>query len=250
MPTRGARDKPRHEVPDMPGRFAAFPDSVDSMRLSRVLKPLLTLALFSAALSGVPGHAFATGSASDANPWDALDELRFSLRSASPLTADFAQTFLPAGFSEGELEEGTLGISMPHCLRWDYGEPFAKSFLLCNDTAYYWNPGETHGRRYPVANEEAPGLDFFLLDTEDLRLRYNATAEETPAGLRVELLPIRPTDDVVELIVLLDSDRHRVVTLSYRDAEGNLTEFAMTDYRTGARPGMFTPPPEVVWEDP
>ena len=194
--------------------------------------------------------ASSAGGAASSNPWSALDQLRLSLRSQSPLTAHFVQTFLPAGFSEGDEEDGTLGISLPHCLRWDYGEPFPKSFLLCDEVAYYWNPGETRGRRYPLVDEEVPGLDFFLLSTDVLRERYRAEARETEKGLLLDLVPVEPSDDVVELHVLLDSKSHHLLELSYRDAEGNLTEFRLSQYQKGARPGMFTPPPEVDWEEP
>jgi hypothetical protein len=162
----------------------------------------------------------------------------------------FTQTFLPAGFEQGETETGTLAISLPTCLRWDYGEPFPKSFLLCQDTVYYWNPGEVRGHRYPVENEEAPGLDFFLLTTDDLRLRYNATAEQLDGRLHVHLQPIRPTDDVVSLEVLLDPRTDRVLRLSYEDAEGNTTRFELEGYQPGADPGLFEPPAGVEWEEP
>jgi outer membrane lipoprotein-sorting protein len=184
------------------------------------------------------------------SPWASFDKLRASLERGGPQTVRFTQTFLPAGFEQGETETGTLAISLPKCLRWDYGEPFPKSFLLCQDIVYYWNPGETRGHRYPVENEEAPGLDFFLLTTDDLRLRYNATARREGGGLRVQLLPIRPTDDVVSLEVLLDANAARVLRLSYQDSEGNTTRFELSDYRPGAEPGTFVPPAGVEWEEP
>lgn len=187
--------------------------------------------------------------AEETGPWKALERLRLSLQAESPISADFVQTFLPAGFSEGEAENGTLGISLPDCLRWDYGEPFPKSFLLCDDTAYYWNPGETLGKRYSAVDEQSPGLDFFLLSTEDLRARYRATGSEVEVGVLIDLEPIHPTDDVVELHVLLDRDHTRILELRYKDSEGNLTVFAMSDYRRGAVPGQFTPPAEIEWED-
>jgi outer membrane lipoprotein-sorting protein len=184
------------------------------------------------------------------SPWQAFDQLRVALQRTGPQTVRFTQTFLPAGFEQGETETGILAIALPDCLRWDYGEPFPKSFLLCKDTVYYWNPGETRGHRYPVENEEAPGLDFFLLTTDDLRLRYNATADQVDNGLHVHLQPIRPTDDVVSLEVLLDAKAERVLRLAYEDAEGNTTRFELSDYRAGTEDGVFEPPTDIEWEEP
>ncbi|HVS13088.1 MAG TPA: outer membrane lipoprotein carrier protein LolA [Thermoanaerobaculia bacterium] len=187
----------------------------------------------------------------DSNPWSLFDRVRAELQGKSPLSARFVQTFVPAGFSQGETEEGRLSISLPRCLRWDYGEPFPKSFLLCDDTAFYWNPGETSGHRYPIEDEEAPGLDFFLLSSADLRLRYNATSERLGTGLyHVALEPIRPTDDVVALEVVIDPDSDRIVELSYQDSEANRTRFVLTDFEQGAAPGTFAPPAGMTWEDP
>ncbi len=189
-------------------------------------------------------------SASDANPWTALESLRGSLRAQSPLQADFTQTYTPAGFTEGETEQGRVALSLPHCLRWDYAEPFAKSFLLCGDTAWFWNPGEPKGHRYPVRNEEAPGFDFFLMETDELQLRYNATSRQTARGLEIELLPIEPTDEVVKAHVVIDPKSYTVKSLGYEDAEGSTTLFALGDYSQGAEVGRFTAPADIEWEDP
>jgi outer membrane lipoprotein-sorting protein len=195
--------------------------------------------------------ASAAAVADDSNPWSLFDRVRAELQGKSPLSAHFVQTFVPAGFTQGEEEEGRLSISLPRCLRWDYGEPFPKSFLLCDDTAFYWNPGETSGHRYPIEDEEAPGLDFFLLTSSDLRLRYNASSERLDSGLyHVSLEPLRPTDDVVALEVLIDPETDRIVALSYQDSEGNRTRFVLSDFEQGAEPGTFAPPAGITWEDP
>lgn len=206
-------------------------------------------------LAALPLLAVATaspaGAADDTNPWSLFDRVRAELQGKSPLAAHFVQNFIPSGFGDGEQEEGTLWMSLPQCLRWDYGEPFPKSFLLCDDTAYYWNPGEPSGKRYPIENEEAPGLDFFLLTSADLKLRYNATSERLTDGrIHIALEPIRPTDDVVSLEVVVDPENDRIVELGYADSEGNRTWFALSDYAQGAPPGTFSPPAGVTWEDP
>lgn len=189
--------------------------------------------------------------ADDTNPWSLFDRVRASLQGESPLSVVFVQSFIPSGFGDGEEETGTLWISLPTCLRWDYGEPFPKSFLLCDETAYYWNPGESSGSRYPIENEEAPGLDFFLLTSSQLRLRYNATSERLTSGnVHIALEPIRPTEDVVALEVVVDTDNDRIVELGYEDAEGNRTWFSLEGFVKGAPPGTFSPPAGVTWEDP
>ena len=186
-----------------------------------------------------------------AEPWSALSDLRVALRVDSPIHASFVQSYVPAGFSEGETEEGSVALSLPQCLRWDYGEPFPKSFLLCGDTAWYWNPGETQGQKYPVRDRDAPGFDFFLLSMDELQNRYHASAIVTDdGGLEIELVPQQPSEEVVSARVTLDVERRRVTALSYEDAEGNRTQFTLSAYEKGAVRGLFTPPAEIVWEEP
>lgn len=208
-----------------------------------MLRPHSLLLAALLALASAPGRA--------ENPWLAFDELRAALKAKSPLSAKFEQTFTPAGFDEGDLEQGTLAISLPQCLRWDYGEPFPKIFLLCDDKIHTWAPGDTVGSRYLLQDEDAPGLDFFLQTSSELRAKYNASAVDLPDGkLKVELIPHQPTDDVTRVEVVLDTKTNLLVSLLYDDVEENRTVFAISNYESGAERGVFLPPPDMQWEDP
>ena len=82
-----------------------------------------------------------------ADPWATLQGVRTSLVEAGPTGAAFVQTYVPAGFTSGEQESGTLALALPDCLRWDYQKPYPKSFLLCGGIAHSWNPEDKSGRR-------------------------------------------------------------------------------------------------------
>lgn len=187
------------------------------------------------------------------DPWQVVDDFRRTLDGSGPLSAGFVQTFVPFGFApeDGETERGSLAIDLPGCLRWDYDPPFEKAFLLCGRTVHHWNPGETVGQRYDLSEQPAPGLDFFLLTTGDLRDRYEAeldTAEEN--RLRLVLRPLEPSEDVVEVRVAIDAEDQRLRELTYYDAQRNENRFLLGDYRSGAPPGRFEPPPRIDWEEP
>lgn len=204
-----------------------------------------------AVLGGAQGAPLDAAAARDADPFAVLEALRGKLLAASPLEARFVQTFYATGFEEGDEESGKLAIALPRCLRWDYGDPFPKSFLLCEQTAYYWNPGEHSGKRYPIEDEETPGLDFFLLMPEELRSRYEATmTHPEPGRSRIDLIPHQPTPDVVALHVLVDDEAERLRELSYEDEEGNRTRFELFDYTPGADTALFEPPEGMKWEEP
>lgn len=203
--------------------------------------PILLLALVGLAVSA---------RAAEPDPWTRIETLRRALAESGPLVARFTQTYVPTGFSAGESEGGTLYLALPDCLRWDYDEPYPKSFLLCGQDVYSWNRDETVGRRTRVDARDEAGLDLLLLSVSELRQRYQASAG-TGAG-EIALSPLRgPARAPAQAALLLDGSGRRLAGLSYRDREGNLTRFVLTDYRprAAAERDVFQPPPRISWQE-
>ncbi len=209
--------------------------------------------VWAAALAAASALGFGALAPAADDPWRALDDFRRELESSGPLSAGFVQTFVPFGFApeDGETERGSLAIDLPGCLRWDYSPPFEKAFLLCGRTVHHWNPGETVGQRYDLSEQPAPGLDFFLLATGDLRDRYEADLGAAEGRrLRVVLRPLAPSEDVAEVQVVIDGENRRLRELTYYDAQRNENRFLLGDYRSGVPPGSFEPPEGIRWETP
>jgi outer membrane lipoprotein carrier protein len=197
-----------------------------------------------------------TGAANDASPWAALDAARKSLAAAGPERAEFVQTYVPAGFSSGEKETGVLALRLPDCLRWDYAEPYPKSFLLCGDRVYAWNPEDRRGQASTVKREEQPGLDLLLLPVEELADRYRASAQEQEeeegdrVAVRLEPKPeMAGHTELTEATLVVDTRSERLVEVSYKDGEGNLTRFAISGYEPLPDEALFEPPNGISWED-
>jgi len=190
-----------------------------------------------------------TAATSGAEAWKTLDSVRDSLRAAGPTRAEFVQTYVPAGFSTGDSERGEMSLALPDCLRWDYRQPYEKSFLLCGDLAHYWSSEDRTGRRYKVDRANEPGLDLLLLGVEQLRNRYRATQRRGERGqVEVHLEPREDVEALASATLVVDPAARRLVGLSYRDREGNQTRFEISAYRALARDGVFDPPRHVRWE--
>jgi len=183
------------------------------------------------------------------DPWTVLKDVRQSLVEAGPTGASFSQTFIAAGFSSGDQESGRLALALPDCMRWDYLNPFPKSFLLCGGTVHAWNEGDPTGRRYRVDRKNEPGLDLLLLGVDELKARYQATAT-TVLGGRIEIA-LSPKDkklaELKDATLTVDPVSRRVVAVSYHDSEGNLTKFEITGYQDLSRQGNFSPPANIRW---
>ncbi len=195
--------------------------------------------------------------AADELSWSSIDKLRTTLEARSPVAAEFTQSLVPAGFSpeDGDVESGRLSMNLqgaksgPACLRWDYLGDFAKSFLLCDDQGYYWNPGETVGQIFSLdGKEEAPGLDFFLQSSQQLRQRYEAKALLADGLITIQLVPHTPTEDVVSLKLVLVQKTGLLSSMSYDDIDGNRTTFELGEFVGRTQPGQFAPPADVSWE--
>ena len=181
--------------------------------------------------------------------WDLLGRFRSHLEAQSPFSAHFEQTYLPEGFSTGETEGGDFFLSLPECLRWDYDDPYPKSFILCGDVFHYWNPGEPEGHREEIDALSQPGLDLLLLDLGQLRERYVAEPVLRGEGpIEIVLRPVEPNEYAVQANLVLDSEALDLRELSYLDEVGNRTSFLITDYHPGLEHGTFNPPEEVEWK--
>lgn len=201
------------------------------------------------ALAALAATAAAPVAAQETDPWALLQKVRQSLVDAGPTGASFTQTYVPAGFSSGEQESGRLALALPDCLRWDYREPYPKSFLLCGGVAHSWNPDDKAGRRYRIDRRNEPGLDLLLLGVDALKSRYKATARTVDGKVEISLDPKTKVAELADATLVVDPASLRLVRVAYHDQEKNLTRFEIKDYRDLPQEGQFSPPRTIRWED-
>jgi outer membrane lipoprotein-sorting protein len=194
--------------------------------------------------------AWTAAAAQGPDPWSLLSGVRDSLVDSGATAARFVQTYVPAGFDSGDSESGELALALPDCLRFDYEAPEPKSFLICGETAHFWNRDDKTGRRYTVDRREEPGLDLILLGLDQLKERYRATQGQAAAGsLEVTLTPRQEQAELASATLVIDTASRRVTALSYSDGEGNRTRFEITGYRPLRRGSRFDPPAGITWRE-
>lgn len=197
-----------------------------------------------AAISLAPSSAWAI------SPWELLEQLRANLQRSGPVTGKFEQTYVPAGFEEGDSESGYLSIWLPDCMRWNYEQPQAKSFLLCGDEVYFWNEDESGGRHYRIEPEEEPGLDLLLVDVAKLKERYVASNTKLGDGTYEITLALPPdAERPFSAKIQLEPVSMRVVGMEYTDEEGNRTRFEISEYQQLRHTALFKPPQGIEWTE-
>jgi hypothetical protein len=207
-----------------------------------------TSSISSASPAAAPAGPGARSAAGD--PWGWLTRVRRSLVAAGPTAARFTQSYIPAGFTSGETETGSLSLRLPDCLRWDYQDPYPKGFLLCGELVQAWNPEDHTGRRYHVERKNEPGLDLLLLGVDDLQQRYSAATRKSPGGqVEIALAPRSQQGQLTDATLAIDPATLRIVEVSYHDREGNLTRFQIAGYHALSAGGQFKPPAGIHWED-
>ena len=133
---------------------------------------------------------------------------------------------------------------MPDCLRWDYAEPYPKSYLLCGSRLHTWVAGEPQGERLHVEARDEAGLDLLLLPVEQLKARYSAVARSAPRRRhRRRAHPdSAPTRGSRRRSSLFDLASQRPTALSYRDRDGNVSTFRFGTFELLDDDTLFTPP--------
>lgn len=184
------------------------------------------------------------------SPWVLLEKLRDGMQSSGPMTSQFTQTYIPAGFSDGDREQGHMSMWLPDCLRWNYEAPQKKNFLVCQSEVYHWSEDEPGGRRYRIDPRGEPGMDLLLVPVSALRQRYVASSEAQKDGSYVISLATPPSEGGnFSARIQIDRDKSRVQRLEYTDDEGNLTRFQLTNYKQLSHTALFQPPDDIEWTE-
>jgi hypothetical protein len=157
---------------------------------------------------------------------------------------------VPAGFESGDSESGTVALGLPDCLRWDYSQPSAKSYLVCGARAWSWVEGEPKGqradRRHRRARPRSPAPP-----SAELARRYKATLSKSADGnSELAFEPLDADSELLAANLVVDVAGERPVALDWRDREGSVTSFRFRSWHALEATDLFSPPAALEWSDP
>jgi outer membrane lipoprotein carrier protein len=178
---------------------------------------------------------------------DDLDRHYNNLRS---LRAAFTETYRGAGISR--TESGTLWLSRPGKMRWEYAEPREKLFVSDGKTAYFYVPGQRQARKAPLDKlDDLRSPLRYLLGKTKLKKEFDkltARAGDQPGSVVIRGVPRNMSDRVSEVTMDL-SPAGQIQRIQIDEMDGSQTEFAFSSIQENVPVEdahfRFHPPPGV-----
>ena len=186
---------------------------------------------------GVWGAGVASAGAANAEV--TLEEVAAAVGAARSWQVRFTQRYVPAGFETGASESGTLTVTPPASLRFDYGDGQPRVFATDGAVARWVDAAAQACTAMRVDASTWGRLPLAaLLDPGAARGAFAVAA----AGRTLTLTAREITPELVSVVVEVGRDSLRTA-VRVCDASGNRNEFALSWWLRGSAPapGHFRP---------
>lgn len=164
--------------------------------------------------------------------------------------AHFTESYQGAG--EARSESGTLLLSKPGKMRWDYKEPYPKLFLVDGKSAYFYVPGQPQAQQVSAKelDDLRSPLRFLLgrtrLETELVNLRLSSLSN---SELQLEG-GLKGMEDRIAGVTLTVTPAGMMKGIRVEEQDGAVTTFRFSDFEPNppipANTFHFQPPPGVT----
>jgi outer membrane lipoprotein carrier protein len=153
------------------------------------------------------------------------------------LKASFSESY--AGLGVERSEKGTLLLSKPGRMRWDYSSPPGKLFLLDGKYAWFFTPGDRQAQRIPAKElDDLRSPLRFLLGHTDLEKELTGLqVSNGPAGRMEVILTGQPKGQekrVTRVALTIAADSGAIVAIEIDETDGATTRFTFTDQQPDA----------------
>ncbi len=151
-------------------------------------------------------------------------------------TADFEQAYEGGVLRRKTVERGTVAISKPGRMRWDYTSPEAKLFVSDGTQIYFYVPADKQVRVSPMPEgDRAPTPILFLAGRGDLVRDFHVEEAPPPADQpdvrALSLTPKQPEPDYASLTLVVDARTFVLRRLVVTDAQGGTSTFTFTNLK-------------------
>jgi outer membrane lipoprotein carrier protein len=164
------------------------------------------------------------------------------------MEASFTQRFTPKGFTNSQVESGSVIFGTLPMMRWTYSKPEEKVFVFDGSTSSFYVAADKQVTVATIDDRRKSELPFLLIGDPAARERLFVVKESSGGGNTIVSLQPRDASATIRNITLTIAPTHLIQQLQYSDREGNRTVFDFSGFRRRAlSPDLFrfTPPPGV-----
>jgi outer membrane lipoprotein carrier protein len=175
-------------------------------------------------------------------------EIDSAVSAMSGMEASFTQRFTPKGFTNSQVESGSVIFGTLPMMRWTYSKPEEKVFVFDGSKSSFYVAADKQVTVATIDDRRKSELPFLLIGDPAARERLFVVKESRSGGNTVVTLQPRDGSATIRNITLRIAPSHLIQQLQYSDREGNRTVFDFTGFRRRAlSPDLFrfTPPPGV-----
>ena len=162
------------------------------------------------------------------------------------LKAGFTETYVGLGMHREE--SGTLLLSKPGRMRWDYTSPAGKLFVLDGKYAWFYTQGDTQVQRIEAKklDDLRSPLRFLLGHTQLEKELTHLTALPAPGGAFTLTGQPKGQENRIPRLSLTVTPDGAITAIEIEEIDGAITRFIFTDEVPNARAPLdafrFTPP--------
>lgn len=151
------------------------------------------------------------------------------------LQAHFSESY--AGLGMERVESGTLLLSEPGRMRWDYSSPAGKLFLIDGKYALFYTPGDRQVQRIPAKelDDLRSPLRFLLGHAEIEKEVEHLTATGAPNGEFVLTGQPKGQEKRVTRLAMTVTAGGAITAIEVEETDGAVTRFTFTNEQPNAK---------------
>ncbi len=165
------------------------------------------------------------------------------------MEASFTQRFTPKGFTNSQIESGSVIFGTLPMMRWTYAKPEEKVFVFDGSKSSFYVAADKQVTVATIDDRRKSELPFLLIGDPNARERLFVVKESrSGSNIVVSLQPRDASATIRNITLTIAPKTHLIQQLQYSDREGNRTVFDFSGFRRRTlSPDLFrfTPPPGV-----
>lgn len=168
-----------------------------------------------------------------------LERIAHEQQLLGALRADFVQIKQSSLLAETQTAKGTLSFRKPDRVRWEYREPNPMLIVIAGETMLTWFQDLGRAERMEIGRYSEQVFRFMGATAEiDTLTEYFTVQSSFPSDpsqpYRLSLVPryARIAKKLAKMTIWIDPERFIPVRLEYEEADGDLTEYQLSNLDT------------------